>query len=154
MFCTRQDIPAFNRRSSLLDGPATDVTALDSQPEPTVPDPWPVWSHGGLPFTTSREGREVIPNLDPEVMSPVEPEQRIPCDETEGACDDDDSDEFDGDAAAGLAAGPSMLEWAFDQYYAAKTMAMAVASKLETPTYRLVRTEQVRNWGVGEVTLR
>ena len=86
------------------------------------------------------------PDLDPETLSPPAPGETIPCDETNDDCDDD-SEEFDGDDAAGLSAEPSLLEWAFDQYYAAKTFALAVASKLETPSYQVVRTEQVRTSG-------
>ncbi|XP_043193479.1 uncharacterized protein LOC122365916 [Amphibalanus amphitrite] len=85
---------------------------------------------------------QVAPDLDPEILSPSESDQTMVCDEANGGCDEEDVEEFDGDDAAGLSAEPSLLEWAFDQYYASKTLVLAVANKLETPNHRLVRTEQ------------
>ncbi|KAF0289659.1 Heme-binding protein 2 [Amphibalanus amphitrite] len=85
---------------------------------------------------------KVAPDLDPEILSPSESDQTMVCDEANGGCDEEDVEEFDGDDAAGLSAEPSLLEWAFDQYYASKTLVLAVANKLETPNHRLVRTEQ------------
>ena len=97
------------------------------------------------PDAVAPPGQEAVPGTDQEAEYAADLDQFTPCDERAGGCDDEESEEFDGDAVAGLSAEPSLLEWAFDQYYTTKTCLLALTDKLETPEYRLIRTEQVRN---------
>ena len=105
------------------------------------------------PGAVAAPDQEAVPAIDPEAVYPADLDQFIPCDERDGGCDDEESEEFDGDAIVGLSAEPSLLEWAFDQYYTTKTFLLALTDKLETPEYRLIRTEQVRNICLGVLSL-